>query len=112
VCTAHCSQLDGSCPADKPAGADAVPRCALENRSTGEKYCALMCAAGMSCGQGASCKIVQGNLGAFSLPWCARARGLTPGARARTHARTAVGICTWDDVADKHSTLRGIDQAV
>jgi hypothetical protein len=70
VCTAHCSQVDGSCPQDKPDGAVALPRCVLENRATGEKFCALMCSAGMSCGEGASCKIVQGT----------------------------IGICTWDDV--------------
>lgn len=51
------------CPQDKPDSCEAVPRCALENRATGEKFCALLCSAGMSCGAGASCKIIQGNLG-------------------------------------------------
>jgi len=27
-------------------------------------------------------------------------------------AAAALGICTWDDVADKHSALRGIEHAV
>lgn len=62
LCTAHCSTM-GACPTDVPAGSDAVPRCALENHATGDKFCALMCSQGMSCGEGASCKIVQGNLG-------------------------------------------------
>jgi len=62
MCTAHCSPA-GACPSDKPTNCEAVPRCALENRATGEKFCALMCSQGMTCGQGASCKVIQGSLG-------------------------------------------------
>jgi len=79
ICTAHCTTV-GACPSDKPAGSEAIPRCALENRSTGEKFCALMCSAGMNCGSGASCKVIQGNL----------------------------GICTYDDVYAQN--LRAIDE--
>lgn len=64
---------------DKP-DSEAIPRCALENRSTGERFCALMCAPGASCGEGASCKVIQGN----------------------------IGICTYDDVAGSKNNLRGI----
>jgi hypothetical protein len=80
ICTTHCSPA-GACPSDKPPGANAVERCALENRGTGEKFCALLCSAGMACGSGASCKIIQGNL----------------------------GICTYDDVYKSNLRVIGDD---
>ena len=82
ICTPHCS-VTGACPLDKPDQCEAVPRCALENRATGEKFCALMCQSGMTCGAGASCKIV-------------------PGAGS-------IGICTYNDIsAAKPSVFRTV----
>ena len=77
-CTPKCS-LFKACPTDVPAGVTVAPQCALQDSSTGDKYCALICsptlpildqkAADAQCGDNASCKSVQ----------------------------LGVGVCTYDD---------------
>ena len=77
-CTPKCS-LFKACPTDVPAGVTVAPQCALQDSSTGDKYCALICsptlpildqkAADAQCGGNASCKSVQ----------------------------LGVGVCTYDD---------------
>jgi len=77
-CTPKCG-LFKPCPTDLPAGVTAQPQCALQDSSTNEKYCALICSATLpivdqkvadaQCGTNASCKSVQ----------------------------LGVGICTYDD---------------
>jgi len=64
VCAPKCT-LGIFCPHDVPTGVTATPTCALQDSSTGKKYCALMCQAGYStddsqCGTNASCKSIQG----------------------------------------------------
>ena len=71
-CTPKCS-LFKACPTDVPAGVTARPQCALQDASTGDKYCALICsptlpildqkAADAQCGTNASCKSVQMGVG-------------------------------------------------
>ena len=41
-CTPKCS-LFKACPTDVPAGVTVAPQCALQDSSTGDKYCALIC---------------------------------------------------------------------
>mmetsp|Transcript_5118 Transcript_5118/g.9756 ORF Transcript_5118/g.9756 Transcript_5118/m.9756 type:complete len:93 (+) Transcript_5118:302-580(+) len=66
-CTSECS-LFKACPTDVPMGVTASPMCALQDASSGAKYCALICSPGGSqCGE-ATCKSISG-----------------------------VGICTYDD---------------
>jgi len=67
-----------SCPTDVPSGVTAQPQCALQDASSGQSYCALICsptakitnqrAADAQCGSNASCKALSG-----------------------------VGVCTYDD---------------
>jgi hypothetical protein len=83
ICTSHCAPHTNACPMDFPAGIDVQPRCALENRSTGEKFCGLLCHADSTCGLGASCKFVNGDL----------------------------GICTYDDVFTEEDNSRRLQQA-
>merc|ERR1712151_112880 len=64
VCAPKCT-LGIFCPHDVPTGVTATPTCALQDSSTGKKYCALMCQTGYStddsqCGTNASCKSIQG----------------------------------------------------
>jgi hypothetical protein len=61
------------CPSDVPTGVTAKPQCALQDSSSGSKYCALICAPGndAQCGTTASCKSIQ-----------------------------SVGICTYDDTKE------------
>merc|ERR1711966_593381 len=78
VCAPKCTS--GSCPTDLPAGVTAAPQCALQDASSGDKYCALICSSSLpivdqqvadsSCGENASCKSIPGQM---------------------------VGICTYDD---------------
>ena len=77
-CTPKCGFFK-PCPSDVPTGVTAQPQCALQDSSSGSKYCALICspslpivnqkAADDQCGTNASCKSVQ----------------------------TGVGLCTYDD---------------
>lgn len=77
-CSPKCG-LFKACPTDVPAGVTAGPQCALQDSSTNQKYCALICsptakivdqkAADAQCGTNASCK----------------------------SAQQGVGICTYDD---------------
>merc|ERR1711959_5011 len=63
VCSPGCTS--SSCPTDVPDGVTASPQCALEDASSGKKYCALICEAGKDnnqCGK-ASCKVVQDPIG-------------------------------------------------
>lgn len=53
VCAPKCT--NSACPTDVPAGTKAKPQCALEDRSTGDKYCALECLFG-GCPSGAKCE--------------------------------------------------------
>merc|ERR1711959_802390 len=69
VCSPGCTS--SSCPTDVPDGVTAAPQCALQDASSGKKYCALICSPSgddSQCGTNASCKAIQG-----------------------------VGICTYDD---------------
>ena len=71
-CTPKCG-LFSPCPTDKPTGVAATPQCALQDASSGKKYCALMCAPSLpiwdqkaaddQCGEKASCKGVQFGIG-------------------------------------------------
>jgi hypothetical protein len=72
VCAPKCTS--GSCPSDVPAGVTAAPQCALQDSSSGDKYCALICSPSSNdaqCGTNASCKSISGT-----------------------------GLCTYDDAAD------------
>eukprot|EP00406_Dinophysis_acuminata_P082786 CAMPEP_0179252372 /NCGR_PEP_ID=MMETSP0797-20121207/22183_1 /TAXON_ID=47934 /ORGANISM="Dinophysis acuminata, Strain DAEP01" /LENGTH=478 /DNA_ID=CAMNT_0020960205 /DNA_START=31 /DNA_END=1467 /DNA_ORIENTATION=+ len=53
VCAPTCTE--SACPTDVPEGTTAKPQCALEDRSTGDKYCALLCLFG-GCPTGAKCQ--------------------------------------------------------
>merc|ERR1712007_309312 len=69
VCAPACTGT--TCPTDVPSGVTAKPQCALQDSSSGKKYCALICSPGANdaqCGTNASCKSIQ-----------------------------SVGICTYDD---------------
>lgn len=60
-CSPKCK--GGSCP-DAPKGTTAQPQCCVEGPGSSKpSYCALVCQAGETCPTGATCKIVQGNLG-------------------------------------------------
>lgn len=59
VCAAKCT--DSPCPTDTPAGTMAKPTCALEDASSGDKYCALTCLFG-GCPKGAKCEKTSGQL--------------------------------------------------
>jgi hypothetical protein len=69
ICSPKCG-LFTKCPTDLPTGVTAAPQCALQDASTHNKYCALICNPGSNdqCGPNASCKSIQ-----------------------------SVGICTYDD---------------
>merc|ERR1712232_153896 len=71
ACVPKCT-LGIFCPSDVPAGVTATPTCALQDSSSGDKYCALICSPGndAQCGTNASCKSIQ-----------------------------STGICTYDDDA-------------
>merc|ERR1711998_151003 len=68
VCAPKCG-LFKPCPTDLPDGVTATPQCALQDSSSGKKYCALLCspslpildqqAADDQCGEKASCKAIQ-----------------------------------------------------
>ena len=67
VCTPVCTS--GKCPTDVPSGVTATPTCALQDASSGAKYCALICspsvdlkslrAGDAQCG-GATCQPISG----------------------------------------------------
>lgn len=69
VCAPSCGFIS-SCPRDLPTGVTATPQCALQDASSGKKYCALICspelpikdqdAADDQCGEKASCKPISG----------------------------------------------------
>lgn len=71
-CAPKCS-LFKPCPTDVPLGVTAAPQCALQDASSGQKFCALVCsptaqiddqkAADAQCGANASCKPLQLGLG-------------------------------------------------
>jgi len=72
VCAPACTGT--TCPTDVPSGVTATPQCALQDSSSGKKYCALICTPSSNddqCGTNASCKSIQG-----------------------------VGLCTYDDSTD------------
>jgi C1A family cysteine protease len=68
-CTPKCG-LFKRCPTDMPTGVTAAPQCALQDASTHQGYCALICspsaeikdqkAADAQCGTNASCKPISG----------------------------------------------------
>eukprot|EP00516_Mucochytrium_quahogii_P000938 CAMPEP_0203748012 /NCGR_PEP_ID=MMETSP0098-20131031/3000_1 /ASSEMBLY_ACC=CAM_ASM_000208 /TAXON_ID=96639 /ORGANISM=" , Strain NY0313808BC1" /LENGTH=145 /DNA_ID=CAMNT_0050636617 /DNA_START=173 /DNA_END=610 /DNA_ORIENTATION=- len=60
ICTPECK--GGQCPSDVPSGSTATPSCILQT-PTGQKYCALRCGRGTTCGTGASCKMVGFGIG-------------------------------------------------
>jgi hypothetical protein len=44
VCTPECTGImKNKCPTDIPSGVTATPTCALQDASSGSKYCALIC---------------------------------------------------------------------
>ncbi|KAJ8599177.1 hypothetical protein CTAYLR_010153 [Chrysophaeum taylorii] len=69
ICAPTCS-IFSPCPTDVPSGVVATPECALEDVSSGQSYCALICssttdlqdlrAGDSQCGTDASCKSVSG----------------------------------------------------
>jgi len=71
MCSPKCGFFK-RCPTDVPSGVTAAPQCALSDSSSGQKYCALICAptvadlianqkaADAMCGTNASCKPIQG----------------------------------------------------
>jgi len=81
VCAPKCT-LGIFCTNDVPTGVTAKPTCALQDSSSGSKYCALICSPSGNddqCGTNASCKSIQGT-----------------------------GICTYDDdaVTGKEKTVK------
>merc|ERR1712187_420709 len=52
ICAPHCDST--ACPTDVPPGTTAKPQCALQDSSSGKKYCALLCFLG-GCPTGAKC---------------------------------------------------------
>jgi len=69
VCSPKCTGIfKTKCPTDVPAGVTAEPECALQDSSTHEKYCALICSPSLDeaslragdaqCSTNASCKAV------------------------------------------------------
>jgi len=65
VCAAHCDSAP--CPTDVPPGTTAKPNCALQDSSTGAKYCALTCFLG-GCPVDANCKMIGGIQGICLYP--------------------------------------------
>ena len=71
-CTPKCGFFK-RCPSDLPTGVTAAPQCAIQDSSTKQKYCALICsptlpiadqnAADAQCGENASCKPAQAGVG-------------------------------------------------
>ena len=62
-CAPRCSSAS-SCPSDVPAGVTATPQCVLQDASIHTRYCALVCdpsSTDSQCGEGASCKSIQGS---------------------------------------------------
>jgi C1A family cysteine protease len=55
VCAPKCTT--SACPTDVPSGTRDKPSCCLQDKASGEKYCALTCFIG-GCPPGASCKHV------------------------------------------------------
>merc|ERR1711970_1008745 len=81
VCSPACT-LGIFCPSDVPTGVTAAPQCALQDSSSGKKYCALICSPSSNddqCGTNASCKSIQ-----------------------------SVGICPYDDAAAATSSARRV----
>lgn len=69
VCSPKCTGIfKTKCPTDLPAGVTAEPECALDDKASGEKYCALICspatdeaslrAGDAQCSTNASCKAI------------------------------------------------------
>merc|ERR1712107_66740 len=58
VCAAKCTS--SPCPTDTPAGTTAKPMCALQDGSSGDKYCALECIRG-GCPPEAACEHPSGS---------------------------------------------------
>lgn len=78
VCSPSCD-ASGGCPIDVPDGVTARPTCALENRSTGEKYCVLICQ------DGSDNAVLRGNVGSGQC-----------GDASCQIVQAGLGICTWD----------------
>lgn len=68
VCAPPCGS--GSCPTDVPAGVSATPQCALQDASSGSKYCALVCNSDSQCdtAHGASCAKIMAFMGVCVYP--------------------------------------------
>lgn len=67
MCSPSCT--NSACPSDVPVGVSAQAECILQDRSSGEKYCALECSSDEDCDQahGASCKSIS-NIGLCTYP--------------------------------------------
>jgi len=65
VCAPECTGM--SCPTDTPEGSTAKPQCALQDASSGKRYCALTCFKTKSCPKGAKCA-KQGFMGICVYP--------------------------------------------
>jgi len=61
ACLPTCDS-SGSCPTDVPSGVTAQPQCALQDASSGKKFCGLICQKDTQCGD-AKCQIMQGSIG-------------------------------------------------
>jgi KDEL-tailed cysteine endopeptidase len=72
VCAPHCD--NSPCPTDVPPGTTAKPQCALQDQSSGSKYCALTCFLG-GCPTGATCQHI-GLAGICMYPQSGDAHGL------------------------------------
>jgi len=59
VCAPKCT--NSACPTDTPAGTKDTPSCCLQDKASGDKFCAMECAVG-GCPPGASCKHPGGSL--------------------------------------------------
>lgn len=60
ACAPSCD--GGQCP-PAPEGSTATAQCAVEDPNTHNKYCALICQAGATCPEGATCHEVQAGIG-------------------------------------------------
>mmetsp|Transcript_15061 Transcript_15061/g.31464 ORF Transcript_15061/g.31464 Transcript_15061/m.31464 type:complete len:480 (-) Transcript_15061:212-1651(-) len=87
VCAPSCGS--GSCPTDVPAGVTAQPQCALQDASSGAKYCALICFSDSQCdtANGASCAKILAFLGVCVYP-----------ANATAALRPALGASSFPDM--------------
>ena len=115
-CSPSCTST--ACPTDIPTGATASPQCALTLSTTGDKYCALLCSptafikdqkvADAACGDGASCKPIQGK-GLCTYDDCGPSPAPTP-PPAPTPAPTPLppGASAWFNTGLMRTLITGV----